>query len=156
MKKLITIIILISLMLTSIIQYIQDTLISLTGRVYKRNVNEFSSASRKNNNNLVNTKLGREYKGKRKSQITSECCEDIDIRKILNNSKHPVRRMRKILLVLYKTNKIMYNNTPNDDNVNVNDYDIQIDADYYNHDYDDVDFMNHQENETSQTDILFE
>lgn len=64
MKKLITIIILISLMLTSIIQYIQDTLISLTGRVYKRNVNEFSSASRKNNNNLVNTKLGREYKGK--------------------------------------------------------------------------------------------
>lgn len=64
MKKLITIIILISLMLTSIIQYIQDTLISLTGRVYKRNVNEFSSASRENNNNLVNTKLGREYKGK--------------------------------------------------------------------------------------------
>ena len=64
MKKLITIIILISLMLTSIIQYIQDTLISLTGRVYKRNVNEFSSASRKNNNNLVNTKLGREHKGK--------------------------------------------------------------------------------------------
>lgn len=103
MKKLITIIILISLMLTSIIQYIQDTLISLTGRVYKRNVNEFSSASRENNNNLVNTKLGREYKGKRKFQITSECYEDIDIRKILNNSKHPVRRMRKILLVLYKT-----------------------------------------------------
>ena len=90
-------------MLTSIIQYIQDTLISLTGRVYKRNVNEFSSASRENNNNLVNNKLGREYKGKRKSQITSECCKDIDIRKILNNSKHPVRRMRKILLVLSKT-----------------------------------------------------
>ena len=64
MKKLITIIILISLMLTSIIQYIQDTLISLTGRVYKRNVNEFSSASRENNNNLVNTKLGKEYKDK--------------------------------------------------------------------------------------------
>ena len=63
MKKLITIIILISLMLTSIM-YAQDTLISLTGRVYKRNVNGFSSASRKNNNNLVNTKLGREYKGK--------------------------------------------------------------------------------------------
>ena len=103
MKKLITIIILISLMLTSIIQYIQDTLISLTGRVYKRNVNEFSSASRENNNNLVNTELGREYKGKRKSQITSECCKDIDIRKILNNSQHPVRRMRKILLVLSKT-----------------------------------------------------
>ena len=50
-------------MLTSIM-YAQDTLISLTGRVYKRNVNGFSSASRKNNNNLVNTKLGREYKGK--------------------------------------------------------------------------------------------
>ena len=64
--------------------------------------------------------------------------------------------MRKILLVLYKTNKIMYNNTPNDDNVNVNDYDVQIDADYYNHDYDDVDFLNHQENEIPQTDILFE
>ena len=64
MKKIITTIILISLMLTSIIQYIQDTLISLTGRVYKRNVNEFSSASRENNNNLVNTELGREYKGK--------------------------------------------------------------------------------------------
>lgn len=63
MKKFITIIILISLMLTSVV-YAQDTLISLTGRVYKRNVNEFSSASRKNNNNLVNTKLGREYKGK--------------------------------------------------------------------------------------------
>lgn len=103
MKKLITIIILISLMLTSIIQYIQDTLISLTGRVYKRNVNEFSSAFRENNSNLVNNKLGREYKGKRKSQITSECCKDIDIRKILNNSQHPVRRMRKILLVLSKT-----------------------------------------------------
>ena len=64
MKKLITIIILISLMLTIIIQYIQDTLISLTGRVYKHNVNEFSSASRENNNNLVNTKLVKEYKGK--------------------------------------------------------------------------------------------
>lgn len=50
----------------------------------------------------------------------------------------------------------MCNNTLNNDNVNVNDYDIQIDADYYNHDYDDVDFMNHQENETHQTDILFE
>ena len=66
MKKLITIIILISLVLTSVV-YAQDTSISLTGRVYKRNVNEFSSASRENNNNLVNTKLGREYKGKRKS-----------------------------------------------------------------------------------------
>lgn len=64
--------------------------------------------------------------------------------------------MRKILLVLSKTNKIMCNNTPNDDNVNINDYDIQIVADYYNHDYDDVDFMNHQENETNQTNILFE
>lgn len=65
MKKLITIIIiiLISLVLTSVV-YAQDTLISLTGRVYKRNVNEFSSASRENNNNLVNTKLGKEYKGK--------------------------------------------------------------------------------------------
>ena len=63
MKKLITIIILISLMLTSVM-YAQDTSISLTGRVYKRNVNEFSSASRKNNSNLVNTKLGREHKGK--------------------------------------------------------------------------------------------
>ena len=102
MKKLITVIILISLVLTSVV-YAQDTSISLTGRVYKRNVNEFSSASRENNNNLVNTKLGREYKGKQKSQITSECCKDIDIRKILNNSKHPVRRMRKILLVLSKT-----------------------------------------------------
>ena len=50
----------------------------------------------------------------------------------------------------------MCNNTPNDDTVNINDYDIQIDADYYNHDYDDVDFMNHQENETNQTNILFE
>lgn len=64
MKKLITIIIiLISLVLTSVV-YAQDILISLTGRVYKRNVNEFSSASRENNSNLVNTKLGREYKGK--------------------------------------------------------------------------------------------
>ena len=103
MKKLITIIIiLINLVLTSVV-YAQDTLISLTGRVYKRNVNEFSSASRENNSNLVNNKLGREYKGKQKSQITSECCKDIDIRKILNNSQHPVRRMRKILLVLSKT-----------------------------------------------------
>ena len=102
MKKLITVIILISLVLTSIV-YAQDTSISLTGRVYKRNVNQFSSASRENNSNLVNNKLGREYKGKRKSQITSECCKDIDIRKILNNSQHPVRRMRKILLVLSKT-----------------------------------------------------
>ena len=66
MKKLIIVIILISLVLTSVV-YAQDTSISLTGRVYKRNVNEFSSASRENNNNLVNTKLGREYKGKRKS-----------------------------------------------------------------------------------------
>ena len=63
MKKLITIIILISLMLTSVM-YAQDTSISLTGRVYKRNVNEFSSVSRANNSNSVNTKLGREYKGK--------------------------------------------------------------------------------------------
>ena len=63
MKKIITTIILISLMLTSVM-YAQDTSISFTGRVYKRNVNEFSSASRENNNNLVNTKLGREYKGK--------------------------------------------------------------------------------------------
>ena len=63
MKKLITVIILISLVLTSVV-YAQDTSISLTGRVYKRNVNEFSSASRENNSNLVNTKLGREYKGK--------------------------------------------------------------------------------------------
>ena len=63
MKKIITTIILISLMLTSVI-YAQDTLISLTGRVYKRNVNEFSSASRENNSNSVNTKLRREYKGK--------------------------------------------------------------------------------------------
>ena len=102
MKKIITTIILISLMLTSVM-YAQDTSISLTGRVYKRNVNEFSSASRENNNNLVNNKLGRKYKGKQKSQITSECCKDIDIRKILNNSQHPVRRMRKILLVLSKT-----------------------------------------------------
>lgn len=208
MKKIITTIILISLMLTSVV-YAQDTsILLLTGRVYKRNVNEFSSATRENNSNLVNTEitnytwkdskdnvypiyitsngscfiyrtsnktgkkykqymkveisqqicneLGREYKGKRKSQITSECCEDIDIRKILNNSKHPVRRMRKILLVLSKNYIIMCNNTPNDDNVNINDYDIQIVADYYNHDYDDVDFMNHQENETNQTNILFE
>ena len=66
MKKLITVIILISLVLTSVV-YAQDTSISLTGRVYKRNVNEFSSASRANNNNSVNNKLGREYKGKRKS-----------------------------------------------------------------------------------------
>lgn len=66
MKKLITTIILISLMLISVV-YAQDTSISLTGRVYKRNGNEFSSASRKNNNNLVNTEFGKEYKGKRKS-----------------------------------------------------------------------------------------
>lgn len=66
MKKIITTIILISLMLTSVM-YAQDVSISLTGRVYKCNVNEFSSASRKNNNNLVNTELGREYKSKRKS-----------------------------------------------------------------------------------------
>ena len=63
MKKIITTIILISLMLTNVV-YAQDTSISLTGRVYKRSENEFSSASRENNNNLVNTKLGREYKGK--------------------------------------------------------------------------------------------
>lgn len=50
-------------MLTSVV-YAQDTSIPLTGRVYKRNGNEFSSASRENNSNLVNTKLGREYKGK--------------------------------------------------------------------------------------------
>ena len=56
MKKLITIIILISLVLTSVV-YAQDTSISLTGRVYKRNVNEFSSASRANNSNLVNTEI---------------------------------------------------------------------------------------------------
>ena len=66
MKKFITVIILISLVLTSVV-YAQDTSISLTGRVYKRNVNEFSSASRENNSNLVNNKLGREYKGKQKS-----------------------------------------------------------------------------------------
>ena len=66
MKKIITTIILISLMLTSVM-YAQDVSISLTGEVYQRNGNEFSSASRKNNNNLVNTELGREYKGKRKS-----------------------------------------------------------------------------------------
>ena len=56
MKKLITVIILISLMLTSVM-YTQDTSISLTGRVYKRNGNEFSSASRENNSNLVNTEI---------------------------------------------------------------------------------------------------
>ena len=56
MKKLITIIILISLMLTSVV-YAQDTSIPLTGRVYKRNVNEFSSASRANNSNSVNTEI---------------------------------------------------------------------------------------------------
>lgn len=50
----------------------------------------------------------------------------------------------------------MCTNTLNDDNMNINDYDIHIDADYYNHDYDDVDFMNHQKNETPKTDILFE
>ena len=38
MKKIITTIILISLMLTSVM-YAQDTSISLTGRVYKRNGN---------------------------------------------------------------------------------------------------------------------
>ena len=64
MKKLIIIIIiLISLVLTSVV-YAQDTLISLTGRVYKRNVNEFSSASRVNNSNSVNTEFIKEYKGK--------------------------------------------------------------------------------------------
>ena len=63
MKKLITIIILISLVLTSVM-YAQDTSISLTGRVYKRNVNEFSSASRVNNSNSVNTEFIKEYKGK--------------------------------------------------------------------------------------------
>ena len=56
MKKIITTIILISLMLTSVV-YAQDTSISLTGRVYKRNVNEFSSATRENNSNLVNTEI---------------------------------------------------------------------------------------------------
>ena len=66
MKKFITVIILISLVLTSVV-YAQDTSISLTGRVYKRNVNEFSSVSRANNSNSVNNKLGREYKGKQKS-----------------------------------------------------------------------------------------
>ena len=50
-------------MLTSVM-YIQDTLISLTGRVYKRNVNEFSSASRVNNSNSVNTEFIKKYKGK--------------------------------------------------------------------------------------------
>ena len=63
MKKLITVIILISLVLTSVV-YAQDTSISLTGRVYKRNVNEFSSASRVNNSNSVNTEFIKEYKGK--------------------------------------------------------------------------------------------
>ena len=66
MKKLIAIIILISLMLTSVV-YAQDTSISLTGRVYKCNINEFSSASKANNSNLVNTEFRKEYKGKRKS-----------------------------------------------------------------------------------------
>ena len=56
MKKIITTIILISLMLTSVV-YAQDTSISLTGRVYKRNGNEFSSASRENNSNSVNTEI---------------------------------------------------------------------------------------------------
>ena len=56
MKKIITTIILISLMLTSVV-YAQDTSILLTGRVYKRNVNEFSSATRENNSNLVNTEI---------------------------------------------------------------------------------------------------
>ena len=56
MKKLIIVIILISLVLTSVV-YAQDTSISLTGRVYKRNVNEFSSATRENNSNLVNTEI---------------------------------------------------------------------------------------------------
>ena len=56
MKKLIIVIILISLVLTSVV-YAQDTSISLTGRVYKRNVNEFSSASRANNSNSVNTEI---------------------------------------------------------------------------------------------------
>ena len=64
--------------------------------------------------------------------------------------------MRKNFISFVQNYIIMCTNTPNDDNVNINDYDIQIDADYYNHDYDDVDFMNHQENETPQTDILFE
>ena len=63
MKKLITVIILISLVLTSVV-YAQDTSISLTGGVYKRNVNEFSSASRVNNSNSVNTEFIKEYKGK--------------------------------------------------------------------------------------------
>ena len=63
MKKLITVIILISLVLTSVV-YAQDTSISLTGRVYKRNVNKFSSASRENNSNSVNTEFIKEYKGK--------------------------------------------------------------------------------------------
>ena len=56
MKKIITTIILISLMLTSVM-YAQDTSIALTGRVYKGNVNEFSSVSRANNSNSVNTEI---------------------------------------------------------------------------------------------------
>ena len=56
MKKIITTIILISLMLTSVM-YAQDTSISLTGRVYKRNGNEFSSVSRANNSNSVNAEI---------------------------------------------------------------------------------------------------
>ena len=45
--------------------------------------------------------------------------------------------------------------TPNDDNVNLDDYNVEISYDLYNQDYDVVDVENQQE-ETSQTDILFE
>lgn len=107
MKKLITTIILISLMLTSVM-YAQDVSISLTGRVYKRNGNEFSSASRENNNSVnteitnytwkdsknnvypiyitsngscfiyrISNKTGKEYKQYMKVEISQQICTEL-------------------------------------------------------------------------------
>ena len=41
------------------------------------------------------------------------------------------------------------------DNTTISDYDIQIDADYYNNDFDVIDFENQSEPIT-ESDILFE
>ena len=41
-----------------------------------------------------------------------------------------------------------------DDNVTISDYDIFIDTEYYNHDYDEISIE--EQEETNQTDILFE
>ena len=44
---------------------------------------------------------------------------------------------------------------PDDDNVSLNDYDVVIDASLYGKDFDEVSIIE-EENETPQTDILFE